>query len=94
MFPGYKHDVHATFWSLATLGFPEGRRANLQTPRPSEHLHNILDPDEHLLCYDYLYYVGAYKVCYLMTRHYWKLSDAAEYRRSNSTPILVPLGGS
>ncbi|KAJ7225380.1 hypothetical protein GGX14DRAFT_511315 [Mycena pura] len=61
MIPGYEHDQHVAFWSLATLAFPSTRAASLVPPLPSPQ-HNVsLAPDEHLLCYDYLYYVSAHK---------------------------------
>ncbi|KAF9041764.1 hypothetical protein BDZ89DRAFT_1060126, partial [Hymenopellis radicata] len=51
-------DPHATFWSLARLGYSETRDVNLRPPRFSPY--NVsLPPDEQLLCYDYLYYVCA-----------------------------------
>ncbi|KAJ7089795.1 hypothetical protein B0H15DRAFT_930626 [Mycena belliarum] len=52
-------DPHATFWGLAALAFPETRAANLQTPAMSPVHRLSLPPDEQMLCYDYLYYVGA-----------------------------------
>jgi len=58
-FQGYEHDPHAHFWSIASLAFPEGREANLQTPQPSHAHQAVLNPDEHLSCFDYLYYVCA-----------------------------------
>lgn len=59
MNPDDENENHAAFWSLATLGFPDH---DLIPPRPSE-LHNaLLPPDEQMLCFDYMYYVGAYKV--------------------------------
>ncbi|KAJ6621115.1 hypothetical protein B0H10DRAFT_2352825 [Mycena sp. CBHHK59/15] len=61
MFPGYEHDRHSTFWSLAALSFPSARNANLVPALPSP-LHNVsLEPDDHLLCYDFLYYVAAHQ---------------------------------
>ncbi|KAF7307044.1 hypothetical protein MIND_00497500 [Mycena indigotica] len=61
MIPNYEHDQHVTFWSLATLAFPTTRKASLVPPLPSPK-HNVsLPPDEHLLCYDYLYYVSAHQ---------------------------------
>ncbi|KAJ7170028.1 hypothetical protein C8R46DRAFT_221157 [Mycena filopes] len=61
MIPNYEHDQHVTFWSLARLAFPTTRAASLVTPLPSPK-HNVsLPPDEHLLCYDYLYYVSAHQ---------------------------------
>ena len=44
------------------LGFPETRNTNLRTPTPSPERGVSLPPDEHLLCYDYLYYVSAFRV--------------------------------
>ncbi|KAJ7173653.1 hypothetical protein C8R46DRAFT_1189838 [Mycena filopes] len=52
-------DPHSTFWALASLAFPETRAANLQTPALSPIHAAALPPDEQMLCYDYLYYVGA-----------------------------------
>ncbi|KAJ7786473.1 hypothetical protein B0H16DRAFT_1670566 [Mycena metata] len=61
MIPNYEHDQHVTFWSLARLAFPSTRADSLVTPLPSPK-HNVsLPPDEHLLCYDYLYYVSAHQ---------------------------------
>ncbi|TFK36992.1 hypothetical protein BDQ12DRAFT_686205 [Crucibulum laeve] len=57
--PGYRHDLHAWFWSLAALAFPETRAENLVTPLESPTLKVSLPPDEQMLCYDYLYYVCA-----------------------------------
>ncbi|KAJ7103060.1 hypothetical protein B0H15DRAFT_767901, partial [Mycena belliarum] len=59
MIPNYEHDQHSTFWGLATLGFPAARSANLVPPRPSPQHRHSLPPDDHLLCYDFLYYVAA-----------------------------------
>ncbi|KAJ7146252.1 hypothetical protein C8R44DRAFT_756982 [Mycena epipterygia] len=52
-------DTTASFWSLAALSFPEAHAANLVAPLPSSQHHLSLPPDEHLLCYDFLYYVAA-----------------------------------
>lgn len=56
LIPHFIHDLHSSFWSLAALAFPEGRATNLVPPLESPHSHVSLPPDEHLLCYDYLYY--------------------------------------
>jgi len=58
LIPNYEHDNHVSFWSLASLSFPETRLLALRgtTPTPSEERHVYLPPDEQLLCYDYLYY--------------------------------------
>ncbi|KAF7339343.1 hypothetical protein MSAN_02148100 [Mycena sanguinolenta] len=61
MIPNYEHDQHVTFWSLARLAFPTTRAASLVTPQPSPKHQVSLPPDEHLLCYDYLYYVSAHQ---------------------------------
>ncbi|GJE85810.1 O-fucosyltransferase family protein [Phanerochaete sordida] len=57
--PGYEHDKCSTFWSLARLAYPEDREPNLGNILPSPQHGVFLDPDEHMLCYDYLYYACA-----------------------------------
>jgi len=62
-----RQDNHASFWSLASLGFPETRSDSLASslnnhPSPSHHV--SLPPDDHLLCFDLLYFVSA--------RHTWE----------------------
>ncbi|KAJ6605810.1 hypothetical protein B0H10DRAFT_2228867 [Mycena sp. CBHHK59/15] len=57
--PDNDGDPFAAFWALASLAFPERRTANLQAPALSPIYQVALPPDEHMLCYDYLYYVGA-----------------------------------
>ncbi|KAJ7293725.1 hypothetical protein C8J57DRAFT_35960 [Mycena rebaudengoi] len=61
LIPNFEHDQHSTFWSLATLAFPTTRKANLVTPLPSPKQQISLPPDQHLLCYDYLYYLCAHQ---------------------------------
>ncbi|KAJ7886028.1 hypothetical protein B0H13DRAFT_2343047 [Mycena leptocephala] len=63
MDPANEGDPHATFWALASLAFPETRAANLQTPALSPIHFAALEPDEQMLCFDYLYYVGASNAC-------------------------------
>lgn len=48
-----------SFWALAELGFPSGRERALGTPLPSPRLSSTEHPDEHLLCYDFLYFAVA-----------------------------------
>jgi hypothetical protein len=62
MFPQYENDPHASFWSLATLAFPEAHTANIGEIRPSPEHQTSLEPDEHLVCYDYLYYTSVHQV--------------------------------
>lgn len=62
LIPNYEHDKCSTFWALARLGYPEDRDKHLGTPTSSPHFHVALDPDEHMLCYDYLYYACAQQV--------------------------------
>ncbi|KIK97545.1 hypothetical protein PAXRUDRAFT_824800 [Paxillus rubicundulus Ve08.2h10] len=58
--PPAVEDRHGSFWSLATLAFPEQRTNSLlQPPYPSPEHQVSLPPDDQLLCYDYLYYIGA-----------------------------------
>lgn len=70
--PGNEHDKMSNFFDLAKLAFPEARNEYLQsgvdlkrTPSPIHQ--TISDPDEHLLCMDYLYYVSANHVCLLIS---------------------------
>ena len=58
-FPGADNDPHAHFWSVATLTFPSARQENMGTPQSSVLHQASLRPDEHLACFDYLYYVCA-----------------------------------
>ncbi|KAI9512517.1 hypothetical protein F5148DRAFT_1279638 [Russula earlei] len=58
--PGYEHDPHAHFWSIASLLYSPDRENNLVAPQPSEVHGAVLPPDEHLACFDYLYYVCAH----------------------------------
>jgi hypothetical protein len=62
--PGNEHDRTSNFWDLAKLAFPEARNeylnSSVEIPRTPSPEHGIIsDPDEHLLCLDYLYYVSA-----------------------------------
>lgn len=59
--PNYEHDQHSTFSSLATFAFPEIRAEVAVEPRESPQKGVKLPPDEHLLCYDYLYYVSSHQ---------------------------------
>ncbi|KAF9654199.1 hypothetical protein BDM02DRAFT_3182029 [Thelephora ganbajun] len=62
--PGNEHDKTSRFWDLARLSFPDARREWLnngqaiqQTPSPI--LNVIEDPDQQMLCMDYLYFAAA-----------------------------------
>lgn len=69
--------MHAYFWSLAALAFPEQRQAHLVEPLASPEHGVSLPPDEHLLCYDYLYYVCAHQVRFLLPSLGWSISNDA-----------------
>ncbi|TBU63759.1 hypothetical protein BD310DRAFT_808030 [Dichomitus squalens] len=59
LIPNYEHDSCSTFMALTRLSYPEERSRNIGHALPSP-LHNaVLDPEEHVLCYDYLYYACA-----------------------------------
>ncbi|TFK77388.1 hypothetical protein BDN72DRAFT_910534, partial [Pluteus cervinus] len=58
--PQFENDVHTSFWGLASLSYPELRTMALTPPAESRLNKVMLPPDEHLLCYDYLYYVCAF----------------------------------
>ena len=62
LIPNYEHDSCSTFMALTRLSYPEERSRNIGHALPSP-LHNaVLDPDDHLLCFDYLYYACAQQV--------------------------------
>ncbi|KAG1862653.1 ARM repeat-containing protein [Suillus subluteus] len=59
----FKTRKEASFWSLASLGFPEACSSSLKlspTNHPSPHHQLSLPPDNHVLCFDFLYYVSAH----------------------------------
>jgi hypothetical protein len=59
-------ELHSSFWGLASLGFPEPRAEALKArPLPSPEHKVTLEPNDQLLCFDYMYYVGALNVCRL-----------------------------
>lgn len=58
--PGYEHDPHARFWTVASLLYsPDKEEAMKKPPQPSKVHGAVLPPDEHLACFDYLYYLCA-----------------------------------
>ena len=63
MIPGSEHDPHARFWSVASLLYsPDKEEAMKKEPQPSKVHGAVLPPDEHLACFDYLYYTCAQSV--------------------------------
>ena len=54
------NDVYSSFWSLARLSFPEARSqyVSSRAPIPSPRHGAVLEPNDHLLCFDYLFYAG------------------------------------
>ncbi|KAM6498742.1 hypothetical protein JOM56_006690 [Amanita muscaria] len=60
--PNFQHDRHSSLFALASLAEPETRLETLIDPviHESERNRVRLPPDEHLLCYDYLYYVSTH----------------------------------
>ncbi|VDC00650.1 unnamed protein product [Peniophora sp. CBMAI 1063] len=61
--PGYEHDQWARIWDLATLTFDSGREKSLAGSEPkiteSPINHHKSLPDDHMACFDYLYYTSA-----------------------------------
>ncbi|KAJ6580635.1 hypothetical protein B0H19DRAFT_1250947 [Mycena capillaripes] len=51
-------EPHMTFNSLMTLSFPETRNKHLSTPAESPILKVSLPPDEHLVCFDNMYWIA------------------------------------
>jgi hypothetical protein len=63
MLPNYEHDKGSSFWALARLAFSRDRNLNLREDVLPSPIHGtVVNPDEHLVCYDYLYYVGIHEV--------------------------------
>ena len=61
--PGYEHDPHARFWTVASLLYsPDKEEAMKVEPQPSKVHGVVLPPDDHLACFDYLYYLCAQTV--------------------------------
>ncbi|KAJ3487322.1 hypothetical protein NLI96_g3606 [Meripilus lineatus] len=60
LIPGYVHDSHSSFWSLAPLAFHDMRAKALAQPEvqtsPAPQTGVSVPPDEQMLCYDYLFY--------------------------------------
>jgi hypothetical protein len=59
-------DSHVSFWPLVALSYPDGReealRENANLVSLSETGHALL-PDEQMVCFDFLYFMGVHKVC-------------------------------
>ena len=53
------HPDHTTFARLTRLAYPETRAQSLGDPHPSKRLEAKLPPDDHLLCFDVLYFVSS-----------------------------------
>lgn len=57
-----------TFSSLVSLAFPRVREMSLGSPAQSPILNASLPPDEHLLCFDYLYWTSTFEVLLILWR--------------------------
>ncbi|KAG1896598.1 uncharacterized protein F5891DRAFT_1130253 [Suillus fuscotomentosus] len=85
------HHSHASFWSLASLGFPETRSKSLEfslTNRPSPQHQVSLPLDDHVLCFDFFYYVGAHHTWEWESDYSpaWRFIVDAHSRRAMSEP--------
>ncbi|KZV74816.1 hypothetical protein PENSPDRAFT_625212 [Peniophora sp. CONT] len=56
LYPDRSNDRTARFWDMASLTYKYGRERSLVPPTPSKEHGVTLPPDEHLACFDYLYY--------------------------------------
>ena len=66
LYEGQEGDPHVRLSSLAALTYPDGRaRAGLpaQAPEPAGGSGHTKLPDEHLACFDFLYYASEVQVC-------------------------------
>ncbi|KAF7302972.1 hypothetical protein MKEN_01259900 [Mycena kentingensis (nom. inval.)] len=63
LYPGATGDFHASAPALTTLAYPEYRAKALQENKPIESSgsHHTQAPDEQMLCFDYMYYLGTYQ---------------------------------
>lgn len=62
--PGDFHEPHTSFWKLAKLGHHQGYLEATQAIKPvvyAGYPDPPLAPDEHLMCFDFLYWVSALK---------------------------------
>ncbi|VDB86576.1 unnamed protein product [Peniophora sp. CBMAI 1063] len=59
LYPDNPLDRTARFWDMASLTFKYGRERSLVPATPSKEHGVVLSPDEHLACFDYLYYSAA-----------------------------------
>ena len=61
----YEGSMHSDLWELARLSYPQDRQRALDS-NPVVHISRDgsekLPPDEHMLCFDYLYYSGVKEV--------------------------------
>lgn len=90
LIPNYEHDKCSTFWALARLAYPEDRNKSLRDPLPSPNYKIVLPPDEHMLCFDYLYYACAQQVCGLELSHRIGLNRC--FSRSSSIANMLHSG--
>ncbi|KAF7345634.1 hypothetical protein MVEN_01582800 [Mycena venus] len=58
LFKDSPEEPHMRFTSLMALSFPEMRRKNLKTPSKSPILKTELPPDDHLVCFDDMYWTA------------------------------------
>ena len=81
-------DLHVSYWALASLGFPQEYKANVDREEhsPSPQLGLELLPDEQLMCFDFLYYASALNVRapILTSRTPANLSQTYEYEHDYS----------
>ncbi|KAJ7648301.1 hypothetical protein DFH06DRAFT_1423842 [Mycena polygramma] len=81
--PTEPDEQHMTFASLMALSFPEQRGFNLGTPSPSPQLHASLPPDDHLVCFDNMYWIANFEPHEMFRDHSaaWRL--VGQYLRWN-----------
>ncbi|KAI0785042.1 hypothetical protein C8Q75DRAFT_723287 [Abortiporus biennis] len=75
LIPNYEHDKCSTFYTMARLAYADDRDNSLGTPTESPIHHATLDPDEQLLCYDFLFYA-----CTLAGTNEWEMDYAPQWR--------------
>lgn len=97
-YPGNEDDKTSRFWDLARLTFPDARRERLnsvqavdQTPSPI--LNVVEEPDQQMLCMDYLFYVCGSQVRCCLQAYDTRPLTPPSYRTLNMTTTSLPHGG-
>ncbi|TCD65886.1 hypothetical protein EIP91_002046 [Steccherinum ochraceum] len=103
LIPGFEHDSHSSFWTLAPLAFSDPRAKALKSMEvetlPGPWTGAVLLPDEQMLCYDYLFYpfeydTSVYPSWDVVQKHFRWTSTVENIGQEYLRRLLdVPVGG-